>query len=624
MTNPKTLSLKQQAVRNTLLDPKVSDPLLDAAVHDHVPEHGFDSSAEADALLAALPSHLASAASRELLFEMGKADAGASPAAPTSVTPARAAVAATAAVQVAATAAAPLAAPAAAVGVVPAAPALAVAAGEAALPTAPGDTRPPQEPVDGGDTDPIAEAPAPESPVSVRLIKTTANETKLEDFLTWIDRAAEQTSYTNFATFVQDVLGSPARSGSTPAARRTPDGSPLAAAAQRMQGSCLHGARAYELVRDAAEAFLLLNCSAPQSIVDAKGNPTEPAAWYLEQTGKDYFLTILNNAFGSDWETSKVPTPFTEGIVRYEFGCPCLIELIWSYWLEEGMLAQTMNAISLRFQNLRGEGRVRDPLAEFEIDPLRGINNLLWGYVQDERNRLSVRRRAHEYDHHYGLRLFGKAVADLRPADSRSKFLEAFHYLLLRCARFYREDSDRTIEADGHPVLNALKELHVILAFGAHNQFGDLPWQARVEMLTQMWLLGREEMREFLGGRIMVPYEEPWMGRVDAMKRVQGWTDTSITHFYRLARYGERILLSIRYANWNAIDEEISARTWARWLKDDIQGYLHSYRAVTGVDLTNDRADQGDDDPRFQLPGFHLRRRIAQQTRNGALQSPLN
>ena len=33
---------------------------------------------------------------------------------------------------------------------------------------------------------------------------------------------------------------------------------------------------------------------------------------------------------------------------------PCLIELIWSYWQEEGMLVQTMNSIVRRFQNIRG------------------------------------------------------------------------------------------------------------------------------------------------------------------------------------------------------------------------------------------------------------------------------
>jgi hypothetical protein len=57
-------------------------------------------------------------------------------------------------------------------------------------------------------------------------------------------------------------------------------------------------------------------------------------------------------------------------------GAP-LIELIWSYWHEEGRLVQTMNAIRMRLQNRRG--RIdRDPLANLEIDPLRPLNNLLW------------------------------------------------------------------------------------------------------------------------------------------------------------------------------------------------------------------------------------------------------
>ena len=127
------------------------------------------------------------------------------------------------------------------------------------------------------------------------------------------------------------------------------------------------------------------------------------------------------------------------------------------------MLVQTLNAISRRFQNIRGPGD-RDPLANLEIDPLRPLNNLLWGYIQDEQHRLSVVRRVYEYDHHYGLTLYGKAVPQLRPADSRSKFLEAFHNLLYLCTIFFKEDDDTTVIADGFPILNALKEVHLLLS----------------------------------------------------------------------------------------------------------------------------------------------------------------
>ena len=50
-------------------------------------------------------------------------------------------------------------------------------------------------------------------------------------------------------------------------------------------------------------------------------------------------------------------------------------------------------------------------------------------------------------------------------------------------------------------MLNALKEVHLILSQGAHNQFGDLPSTARIEMLMQQWLLARPEFREFLPTR---------------------------------------------------------------------------------------------------------------------------
>ena len=95
---------------------------------------------------------------------------------------------------------------------------------------------------------------------------------------------------------------------------------------------------------------------------------------------------------------------FCPGALSSRVTAPCLLELIWSYWHEEGMLVQTMNAIAGVSRTSAAPGD-RDPLAQLEIDPLRPLNNLLWGYIQDEQNRLTVERRAYEYDHHYGLTL---------------------------------------------------------------------------------------------------------------------------------------------------------------------------------------------------------------------------
>lgn len=383
----------------------------------------------------------------------------------------------------------------------------------------------------------------------------------------------------------------------------------------------IHGVDAYNLLKLATQAFLLfeagvavkrprnINTGAESDAVDddfvpgedsrtgediTYGDLQEELRIFLEKTlggasggprGLPYLKRIAQALLGE--EVPAEGRPYCLDVMRNRFSCPSLLELIWSYWHEEGMLVQTMNAICMRFQNRRGPSE-RDPLANLEIDPLRPLNNLLWGYVQDEYNRLTVPRRAYEYDHHYGLKIMGKAVPELRSADSRSKFIEAFHNLLYRTAVFYRADADTTVIADGFPLLNSLREVHVLLAEGAHNQFGDLPWTSRAEMLMMQWMLSRPEMREFLRGRAMVPYQETWMGQVDTMNRLQGWNDASITHFRNLGVYGEQIILSVRYGDWMAINDQESAKTWARYWRSEIQAYIHAYMAVTGVDLSED------------------------------------
>jgi len=313
--------------------------------------------------------------------------------------------------------------------------------------------------------------------------------------------------------------------------------------------------------------------------------------------------------------------PYCKTILQHRFNCPSLLELIWSYWHEEGMLVQTINAIARRFQNRRNG--LRDPLVNLELDALRPLNNLLWGFIQDEYNRLTVQRRAYEYDHHYGLTLYGKAVSKFESADSRSRFIEAFHNLLHRTAMFYREDDDTTVVADAFSLLNALREVHLILAEGAHNQFGDLPWTARVEMLIMEWFLARPEIREFIRGRHMVPYQEIWMGAVDDMKRLQGWTDVTVTHFRELGVHGEQILLSIRYADWIVENDQERARNWARYWRPEIQRYLHAYFAATGVDLTTDITDTRIAADRYLQPSMHLRKRLtARRSRSALAQLP--
>ena len=401
----------------------------------------------------------------------------------------------------------------------------------------------------------------------------------------------------------------------------------------------IYGVDAYNLLKLATQAFLLfetgLAIKPPRggSLTEDDIVPDEESrtgqlftfdvledrlTQFLSQTlgsgtgapGLAYLKRIVRALLGT--EEPEEGLPFCFDLLQNRFTCPSMLELIWSYWHEEGMLVQTMNAICMRFQNRRGPFE-RDPLANLEIDPLRPLNNLIWGYIQDEYNRLTVPRRAYEYDHQYGLKLVGRAVPEIRSADSRSKFIEAFHNLLFRTAGFYREDADTTVIADGFSLLSSLREVHLLLAEGAHNQFGDLPWTARAEMLMIEWLLARPEMREFLRGRVMVPYQETWMGQVDSMKKLQGWTDTTITHFRNLGVYGEQILLSIRYGNWIDISDQNNAKTWARYWRPEIQGYIHAYLAATGIDLSEDIVDTRGAPARYLQPSALLRDRTLSQ-----------
>ncbi len=390
-------------------------------------------------------------------------------------------------------------------------------------------------------------------------------------------------------------------------------------------GTHLHGVGAYQTLKLLTETFLLLECGVRIQRTDGRDHVPFDSYSEARRLGQPFSIEEMETRL-KDYLGERAQLPYITRVVRAAFpeleregadgrliaariNEPLLIELIWSYWMEEGMLVQTMNAISQRFQNVRsaGERGDRDPLLNLEIDPLRPLNNLLWGFIQDEYNRLSVRRRAYEYDHQYGLTLYGKAATGMRPADSRSKFLEAFHNLLYQTSVFFKEDFQTTVIADGFPLLNSLREVHLLLSQGAQNQCGDLPWTARAEMMLMQYMLSRREIHDFLQARVMVAYREPWEPQVDAMKTLQGWTDVTVSHFRDLAVYGEQLMLSIRYGDWIADNDEYSAINWARYFRPEIQGYLHAYRAATGVDLTNsEKVDS-------TIPGILLQKRMVQQ-----------
>jgi hypothetical protein len=287
---------------------------------------------------------------------------------------------------------------------------------------------------------------------------------------------------------------------------------------------------------------------------------------------------------------------------------PLFIELIWNYWHEEGMMVHTINAIASRFQNKRTSSG-KDPLANLVLDPLRPLNNLVWGYIQDRVHRLTPTRREFEYDHQYGIALFAGNGSRLNSAESNSFFIQAFHNLLYKCSVFYKEADNLFRVPDAFPILNALREVHLLLSEAAGNQFSDLTMTSRSEMMLEQYILSRSEIREFLGGRIMVPYDEPWMDKVDTMKALMGWPGASISYYHDLAENGEKILLSIRWISWSAIDTRDLAKDWALLFRDSIQRYIHCYQAVTGVDLSATEI-AGRADEKAIMPAFLIQRNL--------------
>lgn len=287
--------------------------------------------------------------------------------------------------------------------------------------------------------------------------------------------------------------------------------------------------------------------------------------------------------------------PWCDELLHQRMTCPMAIELIYSYWCDEAALSQAMNAIMLRFQNRRTGPS--DPLGPLTLSPLRPMSNLLWGCVQDVPNQLSVARLGHEYEYEYGFSLRGRAADDLAPVESRTQFIEFFHRLLQQAVEFYKADANTTVVADGFNVLQTLKQLHVVLAMSANNQVAELKLQARVEALCKMYLLSRPEMGEFLRGRPMVPYPARYIAPLEDMWRLFGWgPEGQVSHFHNLSAFGETLLLTIRWADWSVMNDHASAVNWLRFFRPEIQSYIHSYQAVTGVDL-----GAGDDSRKGQL-----------------------
>ena len=249
-----------------------------------------------------------------------------------------------------------------------------------------------------------------------------------------------------------------------------------------------------------------------------------------------------------------------------------------------------------------------------EIDPLRPLNNLLWGYVQDEQHRLTVVRA--QLRVRPPLRAAagrqGRASA-CSAADSRSKFLEAFHNLLHLCAVFFKQDDDTTVMADALP--------------GAERAEGSAPdpVAGRAQPVRRPAVDGahRDADAAVAAGAAGVPRvpADAHHGRlpraVDGPRR-RDEEAAGLDRHQRAAlpqprrSSASRSLLSIRYGDWSDVQEPLQAFNWARYWRPEIQGYIHAYRAVTGVDLAVETTDTKVD---ATLPSVLLQSRLATQQR---------
>ena len=178
---------------------------------------------------------------------------------------------------------------------------------------------------------------------------------------------------------------------------------------------------------------------------------------------------------------------------------PCLLELIWSYWHEEGMLVQTMNAISMRFQNRRGRADTGSPDAIRHRSAPAAGQLALGLHPGRAASAHASSRRAYEYDHHYGITAPGSGARHrFAPWTAGRSSIEAFHNLLHLCSIFFKADDDTTVIADGFPVMNAIREVHLVLAEGAQPVRRSAIDRPSGDARSSSGSLRAPEMREFL------------------------------------------------------------------------------------------------------------------------------
>jgi len=81
-----------------------------------------------------------------------------------------------------------------------------------------------------------------------------------------------------------------------------------------------------------------------------------------------------------------------------------------------------------------------------------------------------------------------------------------------------------------------------------------------------------------------------------------------VTYYHDLGRFGEQILLSIRWANWTQVNDRDFAAAWATDWRNPIQRYIHCYHTVTGVDVSIDTYEQAKTEKNI-MPAFLIQQK---------------
>ncbi|HTE93628.1 MAG TPA: hypothetical protein VK678_08970, partial [Bradyrhizobium sp.] len=216
----------------------------------------------------------------------------------------------------------------------------------------------------------------PTGPTQVALVPAGSAE-PTDDQVLWatIRNRASAASFPNFEKFIDIIFcqAPPNNSGDNPKTRATIN----AAVLGRVGSPCYHGSEAYNLLKASAEVFLALQCgikvepplnddgSSVANIPGEAGRGTTLDTFESLKTALTKFLTnfltggsrlyleTILNALKEDDAISPLcagilrpKADTTDGNSKNKFDCyPCMLELIWSYWHEEGMLVQTLNAL---------------------------------------------------------------------------------------------------------------------------------------------------------------------------------------------------------------------------------------------------------------------------------------